>query len=45
MARVGTEGYTTMLKKYQANNVEEKVLHFIKSQRLTLVRNVMAKGT
>ena len=42
---VGIEGYTTMLKQYHANGVEEKVLRFIKLQRLTSVRNVMAKGT
>ena len=45
MVEVGIEGYITMLKKYHANGVKEKVLRFIKSQRLTSVRNVMAEGT
>ena len=45
MVGVGIEGYTTTLKKHHANDVEKKVLRFIKSQKLTSVRNVMAKGT
>ena len=45
MVGVGIEGYTTTLKKHHANDVEEKVLRFIKSQKLTSVCNVMAKGT